>query len=331
MSYNRFISNAGERLSRRGFCAGGIAALAAPGAVRAATPRAPGGFAFSYFTNVDNGATGMRLALSADGLQFTPVRHGAPLIVPRVGEDRLMRDPCIARDPRDGRFHMTWTTGWTGITIGHASSANLIDWSVQQAIPVMAAFPGTHNCWAPELIHDAARGCFVIFWASTIEGAFPETRNPTGKISNHRIYCTTTRDFRSFTPTRLLYDPGFSVIDATFLRDGGKLYLFVKNETDIPVRKYVLWCEARSPLGPFGPLSQPITPVWSEGPTAYRAGDRIVMLFDRYREHRFGAVATTDMATWQDVSAQLSVPEGARHGTVLPIDGARLRRLMREA
>jgi len=34
---------------------------------------------------------------------------------------------------------------------------------------------------------------------------------------NHRLYFTTTKDFVNLAPTKLLYDPGFSVIDATFL------------------------------------------------------------------------------------------------------------------
>jgi len=36
---------------------------------------------------------------------------------------------------------------------------------------------------------------------------------------NHRIYGTTTRDFWTFSPTRLFYEPGFNVIDATIVRD----------------------------------------------------------------------------------------------------------------
>ena len=34
---------------------------------------------------------------------------------------------------------------------------------------------------------------------------------------DHRLYATTTTDFRHYTPTRLLYDPGFNVIDGTIV------------------------------------------------------------------------------------------------------------------
>ena len=45
---------------------------------------------------------------------------------------------------------------------------------------------------------------------------------------SHRMYCTTTKDFVTFTPTRLFYDPGFSVIDATILPVDGRYYLIVE-------------------------------------------------------------------------------------------------------
>ena len=57
--------------------------------------------------------------------------------------------------------------------------------------------------------------------------------------------------FAVFTPTQLFYDPGFSVIDATFLHDGERHWLVVKDETRNPPRKYLQLTEAPgwSPLG----------------------------------------------------------------------------------
>jgi len=37
------------------------------------------------------------------------------------GRKQLMRDPCLLRGP-DGIFRLVWTTSWTGVTIGYASS-----------------------------------------------------------------------------------------------------------------------------------------------------------------------------------------------------------------
>jgi hypothetical protein len=293
-----------------------------------------GGYVFTYFRSDDDGRGGLRLALSRDGRRFGNVRGGEPLFAPKVGEKKLMRDPSIAQDPRSGLFHLVWTTDWFGKTIGHASSPDLVDWSPQQAIPVMEAFPKARNSWAPELIFDPAAEHWVILWSSSVDGAFPDDPGIPGMQvvrtplqMNNRIYATTTTDFRSFSPTRLLFNPGFSVIDATFLRSGDKLYIFFKDERDNPTRKHIQWCEAASPLGPFGPLSEPITAAWAEGPSAVQMGDDIVVFFDRYLDKRYGAVATRDMVSWRNISAEISMPSGSSHGTIAPIDAAVFNRL----
>ncbi len=76
-------------LRRRDLCAG-LAATALAGPL-AAAPR-DRCFAFTYFANADNGGAGMRLAISDDGFTYRPVRGGVPMLVPQVGENRLMRD-----------------------------------------------------------------------------------------------------------------------------------------------------------------------------------------------------------------------------------------------
>jgi hypothetical protein len=306
-------------IDRRDLCVA-LAATAVSGpALAARPPRATGNdrcFAFTYFANADNGGAGMRLAISDDGFTYRPVRGGAPMLVPSVGENRLMRDPCVVHDPRTGLYHMVWTTSWTGRTIGHASSRDLVTWSAQQAVPVMAAFPGTRNTWAPDILYDARRRLFTIVWASTLA-------TEAGKEGDHRLYATDTADFRRFAPTRLFYDPGFSVIDATFLDRGGRTIMFVKDERKEPLRKVIQWCEFSPATGRFGPLSAPITPAWAEGPTAIQVDGETLVFFDRYIDKKYGAIASRDLVTWRDVSDRIAIPAGANHGTIIPIDRAR--------
>ena len=133
----------------------------------------------------------------------------------------------------------------------------------------MAHEPAARNCWAPEVAWDAARGEFIIFWASTIPGRFPETAGASEDAYNHRMYFTTTKDFVSFSPTELFYDPGFSVIDATFLHAAGRHHLIIKDETRNPPKKHLRIATADDMRGPFTDLSPPFTPdgLWVEGPT----------------------------------------------------------------
>ena len=105
-------------------------------------------YLFSYFK--DNGEDGLHLAYSEDGLTWTALKNDASFLQPQVGEDKLMRDPCIITGP-DGEFHMVWTVSWQEKGIGYAHSSDLVHWSEQQYIPVMEHEPDAKNCWAPEI------------------------------------------------------------------------------------------------------------------------------------------------------------------------------------
>lgn len=293
----------------------------------AAEKPAGGPFLFTYF--VKNGEDGLHLAYSEDGLVWRPLAGGRSLLAPAVGRDRLMRDPHVTRGP-DGLYHMVWTSSWTEPVIGHATSEDLIDWSEQQPIRPMEGEPKARNVWAPETFYDAETRQYLLFWSTTIPGRFPETDEQGDKGYNHRIYSTTTKDFRAFTPTRLFYDPGFNVIDATIVRDGRRYVMFLKDETRQPVaRKNIRYAVGEHAAGPYGPASAPITGrYWAEGPTAIKIGRRWIVYFDKYTEHRYGAVASRDMVRWEDISGQLKFPEGARHGTVLRVPRDVLSKLL---
>jgi hypothetical protein len=282
-------------------------------------------FLFSYF--MGNG-DGLHWARSEDGLNWSAVGAGKSFLTPLVGENKLMRDPCVLRGP-DGVFRLVWTTSWAGHTIGYASSPDLLHWSGQKAIPVMADEPTAENCWAPEVIYDPVHQDYLIFWATSIPGRFPGTDHSGHMGSdhhelNHRIYATTTRDFAAFTPTRLLYDPGFDVIDATMARADDGWLLFVKNETERPVpAKNLLLVRAATPEGPFAKPTAPITGAyWAEGPTSIRIDGAWYVYFDKYRDKKFGVVRSRDLAHWEELSDRLHLPGGIRHGTVIRVPRA---------
>ncbi len=267
---------------------------------------------FSYF--VGNGEDGLHLASSRDGYHWTAIHQGRPLLAPEVGR-KLMRDPCLAQGP-DGTFHLVWTTGWDHQAIGHASSQDLIHWSEQQAIAVMANEPATRNVWAPELFYDEDQKRFLIFWASTIPGRFPKTDETGDGGLNHRIYWTSTADFKTFAPTKLFFDAGFNVIDATILRAKGQYFLIVKDETKTPVKKNLRIARSAKAEGPYVDVSAPISISWVEGPSAIRIGDEYLIYFDHYvKPPYYGALRSKDLVHWEDVSKQVHFPQGTRHGT----------------
>ncbi|SFQ68351.1 glycoside hydrolase family 43 protein [Hymenobacter arizonensis] len=280
---------------------------------------------FCYFKG--NGQDGLHLASSRDGYTWTALKGDSTFLRPTVAKDKLMRDPCIIRG-QDGLFHMVWTVSWQDKGIGYASSKDLINWSEQQFLPVMQQEAGARNCWAPEITYDPSTKTYLIYWATTITGKFPETQSTADAGYNHRIYSTTTKDFKTYTLTTLLYEPGFNVIDSSIQPDGKRFVMFLKDETREPAQKNLRVAFSDQLTGPYGKASAPITGnYWAEGPAPVKLGKEWLVCFDKYRDHKYGLIKSTDLVNWTDISDQLTVPKGLRHGTVFRVSAKELKLL----
>ena len=280
-------------------------------------------YLFSYF--MDNGQDGLHLARSEDGLQWEALNNNQSFLKPEAGEQKLMRDPCLIQTP-DGLFHMVWTVSWGEKGIGYARSTDLLHWSGQQYIAVMEHENKAMNCWAPEIFFHEKKEEFMIFWSTTIPGRFPETDGTGNGKYNHRMYYVTSKDLVHFSETRLLYDPGFNSIDGTMLKHGNRYLMFLKDESARPLaQKNIRVATSLDPAGPWSPASEPVYDRdWAEGPTICRVGERWILYFDRYVTGAMGAMASTDLLTWTDISDQLSFPQGTRHGSILKVPRATL-------
>ena len=279
----------------------------------------------------DNGESGLFLALSTDGRRWSPLNHDKPVLRPEIGANKLMRDPCLVKGPK-GDFHMVWTTGWTaegGKVIGYANTKDLIHWSPQKAITLMHNEPKTRNLWAPELFYDDSKSQWIVFWSSTIPGRYANSDGTGDDGYNHRIYCATTHDFETFTESCLFFEPGFNVIDATLFKDACQYKLVFKDERKLPVKKNLRMASSSQPEGPFGPISEPFTTNWVEGPSVLKIDDYIMVYFDHYTApHYYGAVRSKDWEHWEDV--EVAFPKGHRHGSGLAISKETARRLVDE-
>jgi beta-xylosidase len=285
------------------------------------------GWIFSYFK--DNGQDGLHLAYSIDGFKWIALNSDSSVLHPTVGQDKLMRDPCIIKGA-DGLYHMVWTLSWKERAIGYAFSKDLVHWSEQRYIPLLENEPTALNCWAPEITYDRNTESYLLYWASTIPGKFTQTEVKGEK--NHRIYGSWTKDFKSFSKPFVLYDKGFNVIDATILATRTHYLMFLKDETKYPKpEKNIRIASAQKIAGPYGPPSKPITgDFWAEGPTVTKIGEQWIVYFDRYTDHHYGAIASTDLVNWVDVSAALDMPVGIRHGSVLKVPQKVLLNLLKK-
>jgi hypothetical protein len=284
-------------------------------------------YLFSYFKG--NGETGLHLAWSADGYTWSELNNGKPTLAPQVGNSKLMRDPCIIQGP-DGTYHMVWTVSWTEKGIGYASSEDLITWSEQKYIPVMEHEPEARNTWAPEITYDSENNEFMIYWATTITGLFPETFTEADAGYNHRMYYVTTKDFETFSETKLLYEPGFNVIDASIIPHEGKFVMFLKDETRTPPAKSLHVATAEKLTGPYSaPTTQITGEYWAEGPTALIIDNQWIVYFDKYTQKKMGAVKSADLINWTDISNEVTFPEGTRHGTAIKVKESVLENLVK--
>jgi hypothetical protein len=87
-------------------------------------------------------------------------------------------------------------------------------------------------------------------------GRFPDYLEPS--TNNHRMYFTTTRDFQTFTPTKLFLDPDFSVIDCQILKDEADRYVLLLKDNTRPQRN-IRVAFGDTPLGPWRDISTNLT------------------------------------------------------------------------
>ena len=253
---------------------------------------------------------GLRFIYSYDGINWNPIE--GTFLSPKVGNQKVMRDPSIVKGP-DGTFHLVWTSSWRGDKgFGYASSKDLIHWSEERFITVMDD-PTTVNVWAPELFYDDVKRQYMIIWASCIPGKFPDGLEDHN--NNHRLYYTTTKDFKTFSKAKLLIEPGFSSIDATMVKRGNNDYVMVLKDNTRKQRNIKV-AFAKSPYGPWSEASESFTDMFCEGPSTAYVDGWYYIYYDSYRQKIYGAHRTKDFKTFEDRTGSVKFPVGHKHGTV---------------
>jgi hypothetical protein len=298
-------------------------------------------FVFSFFREF---APALHLAISEDGLKWKELNGQEPILESQVGV-KYWRDPFIIQD-QQGVFHLLCTDGWSSPSIVHASSPDLLTWSDQDLLPVMQAFSTAKNAWAPECCYDYEKNEYLIFWSSTVDAAFPEHLNKPKDYMNHRIYACTTKDFKTYSPTFLYFDPGYNVIDASITskpNPTNNRWIYAMafkdergNNTYFPeelARKFVLFAQSESPRGTWNVNPVPISKntykpptenqkeTWAEGPCIIWNvhSKEWWVYYEYFRNHQYGLVTSADGNHWINRDNELSFPEGAKHGTIIEV------------
>ncbi|WP_426504940.1 glycoside hydrolase family 43 protein [Dactylosporangium sp. McL0621] len=181
------------------------------------------GYAMAYFTESPTMAAanyGLHLAVSSDGLTWTPLNQNNPVVTPTLGSKGL-RDPFILRKQ-------------TGGFVVLATDLNGTDWNYQsQYIHVwdsadLRTFTGyrllkvhslaTH-AWAPEAYWDAGRGQYAVVYSAVTGG-------------HNVLMVNYTSDFVTASSPQTFFDPGYDAIDGDFVSVDGVNYMYFKNNTN---------------------------------------------------------------------------------------------------
>lgn len=273
-----------------------------------------------------NGEDGVFYAISPDGYHWTIANQDRP-IFHQTQPNELMRDPFLQRGP-DGTFHLVWTWSWGSPTvIGHSTSADLIHWTAHQQLNVLANEPAAINAWAPALYYEPDNKRWLLFWSSTIPGRFPGDKSGDSNL-NHRIFYTTTTDFITLAPSKVFFDPGYSVIDATLIHTGTNYHLIFKDERKTPLKKVLQVAQGPTMEGPWSNITPPISEPWSEGAAIIPVANGYLAYYDHYRDpQHYAAIFSTDLKTWTDATSRVAFPAKLRHGSFLRITQAEYDRI----
>ncbi|MDR2968498.1 MAG: GH92 family glycosyl hydrolase [Tannerellaceae bacterium] len=275
----------------------------------------------------------LHIALSTDGRHWTALNDNEPVW------SRQMRDPFVRRGP-DGLWRLLATGGGRELDrakVGpgclYATSKDLINWQVEGALPLMKEARNdegalARNIWAPEWFYDEKTEEYMLFWSSSFKDA--------GWKESRLWYCK-TRDWKTFTPAQVLFEPSYSVIDGTLLEHDGAYYLFHKEEEfgeKNGERRAIRVATSKNLEGPYhiieGPLNQgQIVPVITEGPSVAKdlASSGWLLFYDYCMTNRFGVSYSPDLINWS-VTDNVDFPSEARHGTVSIIKSEEAKKLI---
>ena len=304
------------------------------------------GFLLAYFGNgTEPDAEQVRFAVTPgrEPQTWIPLDGGRPVVRSDVGE-RGVRDPFILRHAASGRFVLIATdlrtypdADWAR-AVRHGSrsivvweSSDLVHWSPPRLVEVAPREAG--NAWAPKAFWSPERNAWLVFFASALyENA--ERRDE----QHQRILVTATRDFVRFSPSVTYLDPGRDVIDATFLDWHDEVSRFTADSlTNRPGEKWRFVTQERGTAlttTEWTPVARDLgagSQRHAEGPAPFAAldGDLAYLLLDEFelRGYQLYRSRSPHDTEWEHV-ASARLPEGARHGSVIPITAAERSRLL---
>lgn len=254
-----------------------------------------GYYLFSYFTDDTPEGQQLHYAVSDDGIHFTPLNNGLPVIKSdTISISGGIRDPHIIPG-NDGYYRMVLTDmdmskgKWSNRGIIMLRSKDLINWQ-HNTVHFPERYAGkdaamANAVWAPQTIYDPAVGKYMVYFSLHSEKSGPY---PTDKV----FYAYANKDFTTLeTYPQPLFNYDGPSIDADIVVDENGLYHLFFNTwgNGKTQRRQFTFTDIHNPQtwtllpGHFQPNEKR-----SEGSTAYplREGGWI-LCYDCFRDKEF--------------------------------------------
>ena len=251
-------------------------------------------------------------AYSYDARNWRTLGAGKPVWSPP-----FVRDPFINRV--NGKFHLVHTTGWSGTTIGHWQSDDLIHWT---GGPIQVVDEEKQKCWAPEFFYCDKEKVFYVFWASMHN-------------DHHALHYLKTKDWKNIKPSdsAVYYDIGIHDIDLTVVEHDGKYFGFHKpGDVDDRMGNRLSISTSLDPAIDSFAKDGHGRVVFS-GETKPTEGPEAIRLVNQPKWYLYGdpfnsameAWETTDFKTFSKIA--VSTPRGSKHCGMIPITYQELKAL----
>ena len=304
------------------------------------------GYLMAHFTGETANGEQIHLAHSTDGLHWTDLNNGSPVLLSTVGT-RGVRDPVLVRSPAGDRYWIIATdlriasgTSWndaanrgsTSIVVWE--STDLVNWSAPWLLNVAGGIAGAGNAWAPEAIYNPATGDYVVYWA---------TNSARNGVTKHRIWYARTSDFRTIGAPQLYIDRGSGqgIIDTQIIEVpnsvGGYRYYRASADGHITIEAANSILGSWTTLGNLSHLgisngtgggNVVEGPMWAQ----FNGRDEWVLWLDQYATGRgYLPVTSTNLGSTGNFRTRSDYSMGGsrkRHGSILNLTAAEQSRVL---
>lgn len=287
-------------------------------------------YLFTYFTGNRISEEAVCYAVSTDGTTYWALNDNKPVIDSRViSSTGGVRDPHILRAQDGKTFYMVVTdmvsrNGWdSNRAMVLLKSTDLVNWS-HSVINMQKRYAKQENLkrvWAPQTVYDPEADKYMVYW-SMQHGDGPDII----------YYAYANKDFTDLEgEPRPLFLPanGKSCIDGDIVYKDGIFHLFYKTEGHGNGIKAATTRSLTSGKWDEEPDYKQQTTDAVEGAGTFKliGQDKYILMYDVYMKGRYQFTETTDLKNFKVIDSEVKMNFHPRHGTVIPITAAELKRL----